>query len=371
MTNRRRFLANVLGLGALGLLASPFAAATQTAPNPRRFMSARADAQGRFFATVFDDEGRVYADVRMPTRGHGSAVAPSGREAVMFSRRPGDFLLVIDPADGRLLTRVTAAPGRFFDGHGCFVAGRLYVTETLAETGDGLIGVYDPQDAYRRIGEFSSGGLDPHDIRVVGERTLVVANGGILTHPDAPRVKLNLDTMDPSLAYLDAVDGSLVAQLRLPPSMHQSSIRHLAVARDGTVAVAMQYEGPSTARVPLVALHRPGTMRLETLALPEPLLVSLRNYCGSAAVDATGRVLGVSSPRGGLMLFWDVQDGRLLGSTELRDGCGIAAAGDEGTFLLTSGLGGVHRHHAGDAGMSAIDRSLFTDSRWDNHLLTL
>ena len=33
--------------------------------------------------------------------------------------------------------------------------------------------------------------------------TFVVANGGIETHPDYGRAELNLETMDPSVAFVD------------------------------------------------------------------------------------------------------------------------------------------------------------------------
>ena len=39
-------------------------------------------------------------------------------------------------------------------------------------------------------------------------RTIAVANGGIATHPDFDRVKLNLATMEPSLVRLDAAPAS-------------------------------------------------------------------------------------------------------------------------------------------------------------------
>src|SRR3546814_9716026 len=104
--------------------------------------------------------------------------------------------------------------------------------------------------------------------------------------------------------------------MRLPDAQHQLGIRHLAIGRDGTVAMALQYEGPSGDLVPLVCLHRPGAPALQPLDLPEALLRDMRNYCGSAAVDAAGRVLAVSSPRGGLSLFWALEAGRPVRSEE-------------------------------------------------------
>src|SRR3546814_16205164 len=81
--------------------------------------------------------------------------------------------------------------------------------------------------------------------------TLAVCNGGIRTHPDFPRAKLNLATMRPSLAYIDRHKGRLIAEARWPDDRHPLSIRHLDVAPDGTVAFGMQYKGPKGNAMPL------------------------------------------------------------------------------------------------------------------------
>jgi hypothetical protein len=56
-----------------------------------------------------------------------------------------------------------------------------------------VIGVRDASAGYRHIGELPSHGIGPHDLALLSdERTLVVANGGIRTHPDRRREELNL-----------------------------------------------------------------------------------------------------------------------------------------------------------------------------------
>ncbi|HBM41824.1 MAG TPA: DUF1513 domain-containing protein, partial [Sulfitobacter sp.] len=63
--------------------------------------------------------------------------------------------------------------------------------------------------------------------RLPGGDTLVVANGGIDTHPDSGRAKLNIPTMRPNLTYIN--DRRILEQIELPHDMHRNSIRHLAV----------------------------------------------------------------------------------------------------------------------------------------------
>ena len=70
--------------------------------------------------------------------------------------------------------------------------------------------------------------------------TVAVANGGIATHPDYPREKLNLAQMDPCLTYLRASDGEILQTVRLPRDYEKLSIRHLTEVTPGTVWVAGQ-----------------------------------------------------------------------------------------------------------------------------------
>jgi hypothetical protein len=360
---RRSVLAGLLGLAATPALAVPVA--------PRRILGARADQANRFFVTGFDTDGGLAFDLPLTARGHGFAVRPDAGDAVLFARRPGDHATVLDPEAGERLLRIAAAPDRWFNGHGTYDAAgrRLFASETVASTGDGVIGVYEPAAGYRRMGEFRSGGLDPHDIRLLPDgRTLVVANGGILTHPDAPGVQLNLADMQPSLAYLDAASGALREEVRLAPALHQLGIRHLAVAADGTVAIAMQFAGPSMRTLPLVGMHRLGATTIEFLPIAEDLLSALRGYCGSAAIDASGTVLGVTSPRGSRAVFWHLPSRSVIGTARVADGCGIADVSGAG-FLLGSGLDGMFRYRSGDGELSRLPLPL--TARWDNHLASL
>ncbi len=345
--------------------------AGRAAARPKLYLSARGDAGGGYWATGIRPEGSIAFDIRLPARGHSMAFAPGGRTAVFFGRRPGDFALVVDIERGVALRQIAAAPGRWFNGHGVFADGgaRLVASETVADTGDGMIGVYDPADGWRRIGEWRSGGLDPHDIRLLSDSgTLVVANGGILRHSDAPRAILNLDTMAPSLAYLDLRHGSLLATAALPPALHQLSIRHLAIAPGDKVAVAMQYEGPAGDAVPLIGMHHLGDAAIRPIAPPPDAIRSMRQYCGSAAVDGSGRFLGVTSPRGGTVLFWDLREGRFAGAYRMEDCCGIAADATPGMFLLSSGYGAVTRYDARVRRAEHLEPPL-DGAKWDNHMI--
>ena len=367
----RLLAGGVLAGGTLGLPLSPGAAS-----RGRLYLSARAGTGGRYRVSAFDATGAAAFDLGLPGRGHSLAVRADGRTAVLFARRPGRFALAIDLARGRTAAEFAPPRDRHFYGHGVFSHGGrfLYASENDFEGERGVIGIYDAGKGYERAGEIDSHGIGPHEIALLSDgATLVVANGGILTHPDLPRVKLNIATMAPSLCYVHRRDGKLLHERRLPSGLHQLGIRHLAVGRDDTVAVATQYEGPRGDLVPLVALHRPGTTASARLAPVEAapgVWRAMKQYCGSVCFDTDGRLLAVSAPRGNLVTFWDAAAGIHLSSARVPDGSGVAPGERPGEFLASSGHGGVAVVDAWSGRTTPLEGEFVRTRRWDNHLVS-
>ena len=365
---RRALLASLAAAGTVGTVSRIRPSQGQT-PETSLYLSAGASVDSRHHVAAFDESGRMAFAHALPARGHAVAVSPDGRTAVMCARRAGRFAIVVDLSTGTVVREIAAAGDRHFYGHAAFSAdgSRLFATENAYTVGEGRIGLYDTADGFRRIGEWPSHGIGPHELRLMPDgRTLVVANGGILTHPDSGREKLNLDTMAPAVVFMDARDGSLIDRIAVPQALHQLSTRHLAVGGDGAIAVVMQYEGPETDQPPLIGLiDTPGRMRL--VSAPEPIQLGMANYCGSVAFDSERRVFGVSSPRGGLFTFWHL-DGALLASVTVADGCGIAADGRAGGFVLSSGLGGLWRYHVPSQDLRQLSAVREPVAQWDNHL---
>ena len=355
--------------GTLGLPLSPGAAS-----RGRLYLSA--GTGGRYRVSAFDASGAAAFDLALPGRGHSLALRPDGRTAVLFARRPGRFALAIDLARGRTAAEFAPPRDRHFYGHGVFSPGGrfLYASENDFQGGRGVIGIYDAGKGYERAGEIDSHGIGPHEIALLSDgATLVVANGGILTHPDLPRMKLNTATMAPSLCYVHRRDGRLLHERRLPSGLHQLGIRHLAVGRDDTVAVATQYEGPRGDLVPLVALHRPGTTASARLAPVEAapgVWRAMKQYCGSVCFDTDGRLLAVSAPRGNLVTFWDAAAGIHLSSARVPDGSGVAPGERPGEFLASSGHGGVAVVDAWSGRTTPLEGEFVRTRRWDNHLVS-
>lgn len=234
-------------------------------------------------------------------------------------------------------------------------------------TGNGLIVVRDVHDNFHTIRQFSSAGIGPHELKMMPDgRTLVIANGGIHTHPQQGREKLNLSTMQPSLAYIDSLSGKLQEQVFLTNKHHQLSIRHLDANSQGRVAIAMQYQGDRLDDMPLVAFHSQGKP-IELVRAPTVINHAMKQYCGSIRFDQSGKTVAVSSPRGDLITFWK-QNGDYLNSIKTTDGCGLTATSTKNCFLISTGRGRFYHYDVSARLKKRVSLELPNGTHWDNHL---
>jgi len=304
--------------------------------------------------------GRVHFIVNLPGRGHGAAVSTEGALAVVFARRPGRFALVIDIARGKPLQMFESSQGRHFSGHGFFAARDtlLYSTENDFDNERGVLGIYDACRSFRRVGELESHGVGPHEAILLSDGcTIAVANGGILTHPQFPRAKLNIPSMAPSLAFIDAIDGRLLSHAVPPTAWHKLSIRHLAEDSAGRVWLGCQYEGDAREAVPLIGRAMLGR-DIDWLELDTVTYRSLRQYIGSLASFDNGQRIAFTSPVGGRLAACDAASGSVQMEAAYPDICGLAPAGAE--FLAADGAGNLW------LGKTSLARH--PSLAWDNHI---
>lgn len=362
MWQRRAFLKSA-GAGFLASLAPRQLLALET--NDLVFASSIQTSAGKYGAVLMGERGDVISMIDLPDRGHDITISREAQRGVVFARQPGTFALVFDPFGNEAPQTLTSVEGRHFFGHGVFSPdGRLlYATESDFEAAQGVIGIYDATDDYRRIGEFPTYGTGPHEMLLMPDgTTFVVANGGIETHPDYGRAELNLDTMDPSVVFIDRRDGTLIGQLRLDTGLHQLSIRHTAVDAQNRVWFGCQYKGAPSDTPQLIGYATmDGEIRL--IELPPDTLRDLRNYVGSVAASADGNTIAVSSPEGDLLVAIDAENKRPVLVETLRNGCGLAA--DQSGFVATSGRGEM----IGIAGAERPQQQF--GFLFDNHMLRL
>ena len=353
---RRQFLAGVL---ATGLAPSP----TWADAGSPAFLSAAAKPDGTYVLCGINQNLEVVFQIKLPSRGHAAVAHPTQPEAVAFARRPGTFALIIDCIDGAPKTIINAPSGRHFNGHGMYSLGAefLFTTENDYDAGRGCIGVWDVKAGYVRIDEFDSGGIGPHDIkRLPNSDILVIANGGIDTHPDSGRIKLNIPTMWPNLTYFE--HGLVIEKVTLRPEMHKNSIRHLSVNQMGAIAFGVQVQSDDTISS-LAGLHSRG-QEINLLEAPSDEIRKLKGYIGSITFSRDGQEIAVTSPIGGVIHVYDTAKKKLKSLTEIPDVCGIVA--NDFGYLITSGTGDLIKLSKNRVRMKA--RSTL---RWDNHIIAV
>jgi len=209
--------------------------------------------------------------------------------------------------------------------------------------------------------------VGPHELVLAPDgASLWVANGGIDTHPDSGRATLNEGAIQSKLVRLD-LEGRLAARYDLGTDLQSLSIRHIAVAGDGTLVFGCQDQADVVAARPLVgAVNASG--KCEIVEVVQDAWRTLNGYVGSVAVDVAGNYLAATSPRGNRVMFQGLAGSRQTTLFELQDVCGVAAQSRPGEFLLTSGTGEVVHIAVSPQGARELARSR-AERRWDNHII--
>lgn len=365
--SRRTLIGRALALGL-----APLACDAERAWAQPRWASAVATDAGTFELVAADAHGvrvRLASDVR----GHGLAVHEVAPErVVMFGRRPERIAIVGDLRRGAVVGRIESPAERHQSGHGCFGldGSVLYVVEADNVSGHGFIAVLDAETLQRKA-EFATHGIGPHDLALLPDGSaIVVANGGLITEPGG-RDPINLDTMASSLVYLDPRTGALLETHTVAET--KASLRHLAVAEDGTVAVAMQIQRAALDDAdprPLIGVRAPGEP-LRALEDGLDLSTAMEDYAGAIAIDSATRVAAITSPRGNLIGFWKLDGGALVGVHAFDDVSGVAQSSDGERFVFTGSNGQLRQVDTLALEELPGARHQFGDVRWDNHLIAL
>ena len=349
--------------GSLGLSRDDARAAPQW-PGVSFVTAARID--GIDCGALLVDES--VSSIALPARAHSPVLLRDSSAALLVGRRPGSFAVVVD------LEAPDAAPrlfdpiqGHRFAGHAAVKGDTLVTSEIDAETGEGAAVLRDASSFAPRA--CYAVGIEPHDVLFArGGEVLVVAVGGIARAADVKGPAINAGHIESAILELDPRSGTVLKRHVLPPDMSSLSLRHMALAPDGeTVAFGMQDQDRSTSR-PVMGVLRAGR-GVDLLPQPTENEGALRSYIGSVAIDASGRYVVATSPKGGLAGLWSLSDGRWLGGFKLADVCGLAADAAPGSFWVTSGHGDIVQLKAGADGFTPTAHWTATASFFDNHLL--
>lgn len=329
-------------------------------------LSAFEDARGdQYIGGVSLATDRVFG-AKVPMRAHGCAVDPTDPQRVLFfARRPGTQAFELRRDSMKVRTVFATGAGRHLAGHGLFSrdGSLLYTPEHDYERVRGVVAVRDARN-FRIVDEIDTHGIDPHEVAWLPDgRSLLVANGGIMTHPRSFRRKLNIPTMDPSLCVIDARNGERREQWRLPD--HLLSIRHLAVAADGTTAVGLQYEGDPLNAPGVAAIYRPGS-GLRLLAAVAAECRRFHGYVASITLSQQQGLVAAACPYGGGVACWSLEHDRYIGFVAAQETYGLSRL-DDGAIVASQRDGTAYGIDKTPLRSHFLKLSSEMPLRWDDH----
>lgn len=301
--------------------------------------------------------------VPLPTRPHG-LLAEAGGGLLVAGVRPGGWLLRID-GDGRVVqqVRVEGEGDSRLNGHAILGATGdvVLTTETDYAAGRGRIGVRDRQ-SLKKLDQWDSHGIEPHQALLDAEGHVIVANGGI------PRTltdkKYDLHRMKSSLVRLDGRNGRLLRQWQLDDS--RLSLRHIAwsEAPDGRrrLGIAMQAEHDDAAArktAPSLAV-----LDGDTLTLPSD---GGAGYAGDIAPAWNGG-FALSNNQAGLAQLWlPGSPEQMTPIVELQEAYALAGWDGPrpgGGVLVATALGLVRWHPSEKPAFLRWPQPMALDNHW-------
>lgn len=353
---------------ASGTSIDRLAAAWRTAPE-----SGQADA-GRDYAGILEldwaaRQVRIATQIPLPQRVHGLQAEPQGG-FIAVAARPGRFLLRADSHGQTMLQHSldSELPQRTLAGHITPSSDGqwLYTPETDSTTGQGWVSVRE-HTTLRKVAEWPTHGIDPHQCLVDAQGALLLVNGGIPR--DAEGKKRNLDQMAPSLVRLDGQTGALQGRWRLNDS--RLSLRHMAWALPSDaatgqallgIALQAEHDDPLARNAaPVLAIFN-GT----TLTIPTRSTLA-GGYAGDiSAGPGGGFILSGQKTKRGLLWHPDAPED-LHAIAELSELCALATWKSQGrsTGVVMGGARGVARWHPTEpAAMLAWPQAMSPDNHW-------
>ncbi|MFC3149543.1 DUF1513 domain-containing protein [Litoribrevibacter euphylliae] len=337
-------------------------------------ISAFDDHQGQHYIGAYGlDEQEWLQRVRVSRRYHsavsrklnGSDDSLSNNQLIFVARRPGDQAIVLDLVNHQVI-EVQAPAGRHFYGHaGVDARNWVWFTENDFKSGRSLLVARSGSALEKIEAEIDLQGIGPHEFRFLADgRTAVIGLGGIETHPDFPRKKLNLDSMQSEILLVDTVTGKVID--RDTPLDPQLSLRHLDVSPSGDVVIAAQYQGPKYEQFPLVYRYSKQA-GLNALKAPESVWRSMNQYIASVQINWSFQQVLVTCPRANAIHLFSLETGDWLSQYRIGDPGG-ASLDEKNRFLVSTGQGAIVCLSSKNGVLTLEREQQVGDTRWDNHM---
>ena len=376
--NRRSFIKLLASFSAISSIGgcSQLLTSETSSFSSNLLLSAFDDHSGQHFIGLYDLDNAVWVIREKVDFRYHSALVQRGDlvsgdvislndQFLFVSRRPGNKATLVDQRS-RSVVDIVAEEGHHFYGHAAEDGqGRIWLTENNYKKGRGLLSCRSKTNLNEVVKTIDLNGIGPHQLCFFPDgKHAAVGLGGIETHPDFPRKKLNLDSMQSELLIVDIESGEIIS--RAKPPHPQLSLRHLDVTSDDSIVIGAQFQGPKYEQFPLLYFYRADT-GLQALDAPDAVWESMNHYIASVTVKSTTKEVVVSCPRANTVHLFSLLDGTWKSAFRMSDPGGVVVTND-GDFVISCGSGELMCLSSNNGVLTLEQQYRVGDTRWDNHM---
>lgn len=297
------------------------------------------DAQGQSHLLGIDSAGDTRFCIRVPHPAHSAIAVEAQGIGIYFSQRPGRLMYIVDLRHGQLLRTVELPAGLALSGRGALSEdGALFFTSELdLINGAGLIGIYEAQAPFRRMGQIPSNGVAPADVMPMkGSPLLAVANSGLRS--PTPLRTSTAHALAPNLSYLDSRDGTVTEEVK--PPQHLLSPHHLAATPNQGVVIAVEDLSPTSNGAPLLFSHQRGE-EMKAIIEAEPAWQRMNQHIAGLATSSDGQFAVSTAPRGEYISLWHIPSATSVQHFAVADAANVTWREPEQVFLISNSQGNV------------------------------
>lgn len=329
--HRRRFLEISSCLGAAGLLLPGWTltAFAQEQAQQDAWLLGSGIRDGNAFVLFSNLTSNRFGRIPIPTLGHSILRHPAKAYTALSIPKKMSVMSEVDLKSKKLIQSIDAGPGMSFYGHGAFNkdGSKFFTSEIEFETQKGVVKIRDGK-TYREIGRVDSHGLRPHDIMLIENDTIaILTHGGLDRNQKDTAIDLRTN-----VTFVELATGKLLK--RLVPDRSGFEIGHVALSKDGYLLGGSFPQSGETYGDTFVAKPNGKFTQLEVP--PAPIAKKLKDQILSLALDSERALVAATSPKSGLVLFWNYKKNKFLKALEMKDPHGVVLTEDGKHFVITA-----------------------------------
>jgi len=282
--------------------------------------------KAKYVISVVNLKSRTRSLTDMSFMPHGIHRNPADTNRLVIFEKRGPGACEYDLNSREVVRSIPVTAGRYFYGHGAYSmdGSLIYSTETLLQTGDGVIAIRDAK-TLEIVGEFPSYGKEPHECKLINNgQTMVVTNGGGNIQGDAPCV-----------TYIDIASKQLLEKVEL--SNARLNTGHASVNDNGSlVVVSAPRSGLGKQHLGGVSI-RPHGESMKTAASPDVITKRMQGEALSVAINPKEKIAAVTHPDGNMVTIWSLQSRQLLKVINLEQPRGVELTSNMKNFVISYG----------------------------------